>query len=157
MAQEKPFYPSRNRGRSPNHILGGMHMTHYGYLVYQLLKRMTCTECPQPKKFLDEMATTARSGNWNELEMAWSQPVENWKPRIASLDEIWDRDDVMERQQLVYLPWFYECNRHDTVCGKESRIGEPLNLHQTLSSEGECCMSYELWYPMFQVRLTLPI
>jgi hypothetical protein len=112
MAQEKPFYPSRNRGRSPNHILGGMHMTHYGYLVYQLLKRMTCTECPQPKKFLDEMATTARSGNWNELEMAWSQPVENWKPRIASLDEIWDRDDVMERQQLVYLPWFYECNRH---------------------------------------------
>src|ERR1700756_5408890 len=45
LAAKKPnSFPSRRRGGSANFLLGGIHMTHYGYLPFQLVKSTTATE-----------------------------------------------------------------------------------------------------------------
>jgi hypothetical protein len=109
-SRRQQYYPSRNRGHSPNFIVGGMHMSHYGYLVYQLLKETTCTECGTRIEFLNVLAETVRSGEWKGLELASSQVGDEFQGRVSLLDNLWDTDNK-KRQQLVYLPWFYDCNR----------------------------------------------
>lgn len=100
-------YPTRNRGKSPNFLLGGMHMSHYGYLIYQLLKQMSCSECTAPERYLRVLAQTVQTKQWADLELAWSQPLGGWNQKIIPLEKM----NAMERKQLVYLPWFYDCNR----------------------------------------------
>ena len=84
-------------------------MSSYGYLIYQLLRAISATEAKHENTipFLDGLAATVKSGDWAGLELAWSLPCEGWKRRIIPLDKM----DPKEREQLVYLPWFYDCNR----------------------------------------------
>ena len=99
---------SRNRGKSPNWILGGAHFTHYGFLVYQLLKLLSCSECGNQVKFvLSTLLATVKSGTWKELEQDWSKMADQFVSRTVPLDQL----DPDERRKIVYLPWFYDCNR----------------------------------------------
>jgi hypothetical protein len=101
-------HASRNGGRSPNWILGGAHFTHYGYIVYQLLKRMSCSECIDMIKLdLSRLRAAVKTGRWRELEQEMSQPG-GFSSRIIPLDQL----DPEERRKIVYLPWFYDCNRN---------------------------------------------
>ena len=103
-----PKHASRNRGKSPNWILGGVHFSHYGYLVYQVMKLLSCSECGEfMKSVLSMLHATVKTGNWKELEYNVSQS-EGWGGRMIPLDQL----DPLERSKIVYLPWFYDCNRN---------------------------------------------
>ncbi|KAL7557900.1 hypothetical protein ACA910_005197 [Epithemia clementina (nom. ined.)] len=128
------FYANRNRGKSAHSLLGGMHMSHYGYLVYQLLKRTSCTECDgqvplpllwstiqkhrrqqkqnEPHRQFPSVAPLAAGNAWSQLEQELSQ-VSSQKSggalqkRTVPLSQL----PPEERDRVVYLPWFYSCNR----------------------------------------------
>ena len=102
-----PKHASRNRGGSPNSILGGAHFTHYGFLVYQVLKRLSCTECGELEQTLSKLHTAVKTGEWKELEQEMSL-IHIHDHRIIPLDQL----DPLERSKIVYLPWFYNCNRN---------------------------------------------
>ena len=101
--------PTRNRGTSFYWIFGGAHFSHYGYLVYQVLKQMSCTECDVSnfQTILSKLRSAVDTGKWHELELEASEPLPNWKERIVPL-KMMERG---EREKVVYIPWFYDCNR----------------------------------------------
>jgi hypothetical protein len=103
-----PKHASRSRARSPNWILGGAHFTHYGYLAYQVLKILSCTECGEFKPVLSQLHAAVKTGKWKELEFELSQLRDGWDRRTIPLDQL----DPLERSKIVYLPWFYDCNRN---------------------------------------------
>ena len=107
--RQKHKTPSRNRGTSGNFILGGAHFSNYGYLISQILKGMSCTECDYAnlQKRLAHLRAAVQSGEWQQLEQASSQMQANWAARTIALDQL----DPAERDRIVYLPWFYDCNR----------------------------------------------
>jgi hypothetical protein len=102
---------SKNLGRSGAYILGGMHMTHYGYLPYLLTKRLTMTECSHLSngnvEFGDRIASFVRPGKFRELELLTSQVPDDLKNRVKKLVDI-PKDMI---NGIVVLPWFYDCNR----------------------------------------------
>ena len=102
-------YPTRSRGKSPNYLLGGMHMTHYGYLSYMLLKKLSCSECELSgnSKLRKQLTEAYQKDQWTELEQFWSKTPGIILYRIVPLDKL----DPTERARVVYLPWFYDCNR----------------------------------------------
>ncbi|EGG23439.1 putative beta-1,4-mannosyl-glycoprotein beta-1,4-N-acetylglucosaminyltransferase [Cavenderia fasciculata] len=106
---KKEEAPSRNRGQSGHFLLGGMHMTHYGYLPYQIIKKLSCTECgiksmPQLSIFADDLET----GNISQLELKLLQPPDDFKNRIRDISTM----DQEFRDRVAILPWFYNCNRN---------------------------------------------
>lgn len=101
-------YATRARGKSKNYLLGGIHMTHYGYLIYMLLKKMSCSECVGSLDRLREELTEAyEKDEWSKLEQLWSKTPDSILHRIVALKQL----DPAERAQVVYLPWFFDCNR----------------------------------------------
>jgi len=100
-------YPSRNRGLSPIYLLGGMHMSHYGYLPLQLIKKLTQTEAA-----IDDLVEVLRlSQSLNQstaipFETKFSKVPKRYKHRLRSLDSLGSK-----MKAIAVLPWFYNCNR----------------------------------------------
>jgi len=103
----KKIPPSRLRGTGQKFILGGIHMTHYGYLPYQLIHDLTCSECgPGLAKDMRDFADKIRSDRIRELEMARGA-VPYWHVhRVVNLTQI-----KAQMKEIAILPWFYDCNR----------------------------------------------
>jgi len=120
---EKGGTPSRNRGTSGHYILGGMHMTHYGYLPYQIVKQFAMTESTSvfQKIVLDLVeASTTQDGL---KEMSEKMSVGYYPKRIKKIAQIAPR----ELEGIVYLPWFYDCNR-DRYPRWEGKLDSRLGL-----------------------------
>jgi hypothetical protein len=104
-------YPSRNRGSSAGHVLGGMHMTHYGYLPSLLIKRVTPSESSYDT--IKEIAKFHLLAKNNSLQLLqkyyWELPIQLVKSRIFPL-ELAPMSET-EKKRLVVVPWFYSCNR----------------------------------------------
>ncbi|KAN0026450.1 hypothetical protein ACTFIV_007435 [Dictyostelium citrinum] len=101
--------PSRNRGRSGYYMLGGMHMTHYGYLPFQMVKYLSCTECgirneTHVKNFSDDI----QNGRIQQLEL---RLLETKSDHAYKVQDISTMDDFF-RKEVAILPWFYNCNRN---------------------------------------------
>jgi len=108
-----PKHATRNRGKSPNWIIGGVHFTHYGFLVSQVLKSLSCTECGE-FQIVSLLHKAVKMENWKELEQELSQ-VGDLAQRIIPLDQL----DPLEHGKIEYRPWFYNfLTEIDTVCGK---------------------------------------
>lgn len=96
--------PSRLRGHSKEFVLGGMHMTHYGYVPFQLIKRITCTECGfHDADAMDYFSGVVKNGDILELEKilartAINNIMRNHTHEIAGMPESSD------------MPWFLGCN-----------------------------------------------
>jgi hypothetical protein len=101
--------PTRMRGRSPAHLLGGMHMTHYGYLPYQLLKLLTCSDATSSfediQGILQNVQAFVDAEAWLKMEQNYAEPPPVFMPRIQKITELSARD-----RAVVVLPWFYVCN-----------------------------------------------
>ncbi|KAM9985047.1 hypothetical protein ACTFIY_009488 [Dictyostelium cf. discoideum] len=101
--------PSRNRGTSGHYMLGGMHMTHYGYLPFQMVKYLSCTECgikneTHVKNFSDDI----QNGKIQKLEL---RLLETKSDHAYKIQDISTMDDFFKKEVAI-LPWFYNCNRN---------------------------------------------
>lgn len=104
-------YPSRNRGRSSSHVLGGIHMSHYGYLPFLFIKRLTQSEGSYDYlKQVAEFPKHIPKMTIQELETFYSEDyTKNLKFRLFGLERVKFIDP--EKDAIVYLPWYYNCNR----------------------------------------------
>ncbi|KAJ3313943.1 hypothetical protein HDV04_001249 [Boothiomyces sp. JEL0838] len=101
--------PSRQRGTSAHHILGGMHMSNYCYLPTILLKDMTCTECGMFDKDNLQLMKERFFSNDSQVIQKWQQErcdVSHWGTRIIDVQQL-DNNN----QQAVSVPWYLECNK----------------------------------------------
>ena len=115
-------FPSRNRGRSQHYLLGGIHMTSYGYLPFALLKLITCTECNDEFHDIPNKLEKASKGGYFGNKNGWRHfeqqqqlivPKHN-RPgsdnnRIVLLKDAIKQDDG-SLQSTYYIPWFLKCN-----------------------------------------------
>ncbi|CAL8084446.1 unnamed protein product [Orchesella dallaii] len=121
--------PSRQRGRSPGYLIGGMHMTHYGYFPFQLAKILTKIEgigetvqneiaskiqfVMNKLKVGDKnysMSEVEQIDAFKNIEAELTKLPANFKKRIISLDSF-KLKYPDEYTNLIKLPWFYDCNR----------------------------------------------
>ena len=106
--QKKGKVPSRMRGKSGNFLLGGMHMTHYGYLPYQLIKTSSATEAtPAEERLRSLVSQVAVAFHQNKLLELDEKMSQSTNRRIKKLNSL-NPSDITG---IVYLPWFYDCNR----------------------------------------------
>ncbi|KAI9349722.1 hypothetical protein BDR26DRAFT_930630 [Obelidium mucronatum] len=97
-------FPGRLRGHSGRFLLGGAHLTNYGYLPYQMLKRISCSECGLNNDLLLRWRNSFLSSNVFQLETEMSEDwIKMFKDRIKPISEINDTS-------IVSVPWFLECN-----------------------------------------------
>lgn len=100
-------YPSRRRGRSKNYMLGGIHMTHYGYLPFQLVKHVTATEGGlRTLKDLQKLSKYLKDGHIRSMEVDLAATPKLHMKKIIKVDLA-----NPEMKEICILPWFYECNR----------------------------------------------
>ncbi|KAN0026447.1 hypothetical protein ACTFIV_007432 [Dictyostelium citrinum] len=101
--------PSRNRGTSGHFMLGGMHMTHYGYLPFQMVKYLSCTECGITKEDqITLFSNDIEKGDIQKLELRLLETKSDHSYRVRKLK---DMDDFFKKEVAI-LPWFYNCNRN---------------------------------------------
>jgi hypothetical protein len=104
--------PSRKRGKSPQYLLGGMHMSHYGYLPFRLVNAVTATEGGiidiQGFKRISEKLMM---GKVLELEKELAQVPPGPAAKIISTDPASFKDVKVTKKKIEFLPWFYDCNR----------------------------------------------
>lgn len=106
-AKKLNAYPNRRRGHSNNFILGGIHMTHYGYLPFQLVKYLTATESSlRTLKDLEKLSKYLKIGDIRTMEADFAATPKNFTSRIKAVDL-----SNKEMKEICVLPWFYDCNR----------------------------------------------
>lgn len=107
VAQKPNEYPNRRRGQSGNFMLGGIHMTYYGYLPFQIVKHITATE--EGLRTLEDVQRLSKylkfGGIANmELDLAATPKIHQHRTiTVNFLDP--------EMKEICILPWFYGCNR----------------------------------------------
>lgn len=102
--------PSRTRGKSASFLLGGIHMTHYNYMPYHLVKGSAATEAisnfDTSRKAVERVVDAWHNDKLQELEDTFREGVLK-NSRVKKLSQI----SPGQLKGIVYLPWFYDCNR----------------------------------------------
>ncbi|KAM9996600.1 hypothetical protein ACTFIZ_001549 [Dictyostelium cf. discoideum] len=107
--RSKTEAPSRNRGTSGNYMLGGIHMSHYGYLPFQMVKYLSCTECGITKESqITNFSDDIQNGKIQDLELRLGKTKADHAHKISKLSGM---DDFFKKEVAI-LPWFYNCNRN---------------------------------------------
>ncbi len=73
----------RKHGRAGKFILGGMHMTHYGYLPYLVLNQFSSGE-GEAEVFPRKVEEMARNATLRKLEVKVGVVPVEFRPRTAS-------------------------------------------------------------------------
>ncbi|KAN0026448.1 hypothetical protein ACTFIV_007433 [Dictyostelium citrinum] len=108
-AKQSTKAPSRNRGTSGHFMLGGMHMSHYGYLPFQMVKYLSCTECGITKESqITNFSDDIQNGKIQALELRLLKTKEEHAHKLSKMSNM---DDFFKREVAI-LPWFYNCNRN---------------------------------------------
>ncbi|KAM9985045.1 hypothetical protein ACTFIY_009486 [Dictyostelium cf. discoideum] len=110
-AKEKPKNdpPSRNRGTSGHYMYGGMHMSHYGYLPFQMVKYLSCTECGITREDqITNFSNDILNGKIQELELRLGKTKSDHVHKVSKLSDM----NVFFKKEIAILPWFYNCNRN---------------------------------------------
>lgn len=79
-------------------------MTHYGYLPYQMVKRVTASEADSISGHLSAWYEPLAAGKVRELEQLLASS-DHFQKRIQPLSELSEADKAM-----VDVPCFLECN-----------------------------------------------
>ncbi|KAJ6640757.1 hypothetical protein Bhyg_05689 [Pseudolycoriella hygida] len=134
-AKKQGSYPSRNRGHSINYMLGGMHMTHYGYLPYQLIKYSTASESNlETLHDVQKLSKYLKAGDVITMEVDFAEIPTKLKNRIKQVDL-----SNNEMKEICILPWFYDCNRSRYPVwegGHDTRLGEISNTTMEAEASG---------------------
>ncbi|CAL8068725.1 unnamed protein product [Orchesella dallaii] len=120
--------PSRLRGHSPGFIIGGMHMTEYGYFPFTLNKLLTIIEgfktqvqsriASKIEFVMDElrinistnMSAADKNRAFANMETELAKTPAHFLHRIIKVSDLKLKNEN-EFRMLVQLPWFYDCNR----------------------------------------------
>lgn len=107
-AQNPNKYPTRMRGKSwPSYMLGGIHMSHYGYLPFQIVKHITATENGLRKlENLTKLSKYLKVGDITKMEADLAETPELHKRKMKKVNLL-----DPEMKEICVLPWFYDCNR----------------------------------------------
>lgn len=120
-------YPNRRRGFSEYYILGGIHMTHYGYLPSQLVKYCTAGESNLRKlEDVERLSKYLRVGDIRAMEVDFAATPKKHMFRIKKVNL-----SDSEMKEICVLPWFYDCNRERYPVwegGHDTRLDEPSEL-----------------------------
>jgi len=120
--QSPTDFVAHGRGRSKLFLLGGMHMTHYLYLPFDLIKRLSTSDSSGvPEKWVKRLQN-AQISELFEDEFNFiatdSKPQErsslallklSVSSRTMPLEELYQTLPVYK--DVVYLPWFLEANK----------------------------------------------
>lgn len=107
VAKKPSNYPNRRRGHSGNYILGGMHMSHYGYLPFQLVKYSTASEGGmQTVEDVRKLSSYLSAGDVRAMEVKFAATPKHFLSRIIPVNT-----SNSEMSEICVLPWFYDCNR----------------------------------------------
>lgn len=108
VAKKPNEYPTRKRGKSINYMLGGIHMTHYGYLPFQLVKYLTASETSvETLRDVQKLSNYLKVGDVMAMEVDFAATPKHFLKRIKKVD----LTDA-ETKEICVLPWFYDCNRN---------------------------------------------
>ncbi|EGG14351.1 hypothetical protein DFA_12121 [Cavenderia fasciculata] len=106
-AKSSKTYPNRNRGHSGQYMFGGMHMSRYGYIPFNIAKKLSCTECGINK--MEQLLVFSEdliNGTIYELEKKLLKVPEHFELRVEKLSDM----DQQFNKQVAILPWFLKCN-----------------------------------------------
>ena len=106
---KRSMAPSRMRGYSPNYLLGGLHMTHYRYYPFLILKSLTESEAGYSSvPFLLLIKGVKNGLPIDQIEKELFQDLQN-----ENLNT--DRISPVEEHELGHdqyiMPWFLKCNK----------------------------------------------
>lgn len=88
-------------------MLGGIHMTHYGYLPFQIVKHLTATEGGlRTLQNLQKLSKYLKTGNIADMELDLAATPAAHLPKIIKVNLT-----NPEMKEIFLLPWFYDCNR----------------------------------------------
>ncbi|CAL8127747.1 unnamed protein product [Orchesella dallaii] len=109
---QEQFTPTRKRGESSGHLLGGMHMSYYGYMPLRITKYFTASES-KIENLAYELVPKMKHLNaekLSEVEMELGEVPTSFNDRIMSMERL-KKKFPREYEKVVHIPWFYECNR----------------------------------------------
>ncbi|OHT01914.1 putative beta-1,4-mannosyl-glycoprotein beta-1,4-N-acetylglucosaminyltransferase [Tritrichomonas foetus] len=79
-AMDNSEKPSRNRGKSPYHLLGGLHLTRYRYIPHVLAKELSATEAGNTNhpifQLLDQLSNSDVS--LHEMKLQMMKYIDKW-------------------------------------------------------------------------------
>lgn len=108
-------FPTRMRGRSRYSLLGGVHLTHYNYLPYHLVKVVGMSEgsfsLDEGRVLVGKVVKMWEEDKLQELEDAYFEFVLTNPPWIGRFVKIDHPSVQRELAPVVHVPWFYKCNR----------------------------------------------
>lgn len=88
-------------------MLGGIHMTHYGYLPFQIVKHITASEGGlRSLSALETLLKYVNEGDIEKMEKDLAATPSRHNRRIVQVNLT---DPKM--REICILPWYYDCNR----------------------------------------------
>ena len=122
-----PEYPSRMRGKSSHHLLGGAHLTENAYPPFSIAKVIACTECGEQSKVtfkqLSDCFVSDAGQSLTDEELVEKLVVILDRSvyvggRVVDLESA-----KAEMGQAYHVPWFMECypDKYPTWFGKLDR------------------------------------
>ncbi|OHS95075.1 putative beta-1,4-mannosyl-glycoprotein beta-1,4-N-acetylglucosaminyltransferase [Tritrichomonas foetus] len=111
--------PSRNRGKSPYYLLGGIHLTRYRYLPSLMMKEITQTEANGATSL---MRAFSMNKSMHEIALIlYQKNQKGWESSHRYLDL---KPDLIN--QVPYLlPWFLGCNLERYPSFMENPLPDP--------------------------------
>lgn len=102
----KNRHPSRNRGKSPYYLLGGVHLTRYGYLPSMILKGMTATESDGGGSYIINLR------KYLELNMSLHEATKKifFEDPVRKNIQYHDLDEKELNKPPFMMPWIMLCN-----------------------------------------------
>lgn len=103
--------PNRRRGSTGHYMLGGAHLTYYGYLPFLIVKMLSAIEQNSNSSTnIIDLPTRFRQESISAIEADLSKTPAVFKNRLKTLQD-WKKENETEFKKIVIFPWFYDCNR----------------------------------------------
>ena len=110
---KQPKYPTRQRGKSGSFLIGGIHLSYYTYLPFRLLNIISASEFnnfnhrfPKEEEGITYLLANHSLKKMEEHLHKRMTHQNNIKLPIQLLNDT--KEDL---SKIVYVPWFYECNK----------------------------------------------
>ena len=122
-------YPSRMRGTSKHHLLGGVHLTDNAYPPFGIAKVIACTECGEVGKVAINQLHDCFVG---ESAQGLTDEELMYKINVILDRSVYFKDRIFDLKSIqpgmgeaYYVPWFIGCypDKYPTWVGKlDSRV-----------------------------------
>lgn len=108
-SKKRKWFPDRMWGTSGPYLLGGIHLSQYGYLPFLLAKKLAATETENKGmvKMMQSLAIDLKNNTLQKYNKGLAGGIGKFQVSVHP-NSYFDPKDL---NGLQYLPWFYDCNR----------------------------------------------